>query len=195
MQKQFFLPLLFVCCFASANRAWSDGIGSDGGGNVGPGPTPLLIWRNLHFSSVANTGVSADSSDPDGDGLPNLAEYALGGAPNVPDAPTIAPKLGTSGSLLQLSFNCDISKTDVSYIVQASSDLVSWTDIAKSLGGATTQPISSLSTVTDAGAGARTVTVTDSTAISGKRFLRLKIVNPAPAPTPTPPPPTPPPPM
>lgn len=144
-------------------------------------PIPLLTWRNTNFSTVANTGDSADSFDFDGDGIQNLAEYALDGDPKVPDAAAIAPVIGASGNQVQISFKCDTAKSDVSYIVQASPDLSSgsWVDIAKSTGGAKTQEISS--TVLDTGTGARLVTVTDSTAIpaGGKRFLRVKIVNPA----------------
>ena len=144
---------------------------------------PLLLWRNLHFLSEAEVGDSANSFDFDGDGFQNLAEYALDGNPKVPDASTIAPTVATSGNQVQISFTCDTTRTDISYIVQASSDLSagSWVDIAESTGGAVTQPISGLSTVLDDGAGSRLVTVTDLTSIpsGGKRFLRLLIANPA----------------
>ena len=54
----------------------------------------------------------------------------------------------------------------------------SWTDIAKSIGGAVTLPVGTLSTVSDSGTGLRTVTVTESAAIVGKRFLRVKVTSP-----------------
>ncbi len=40
-------------------------------------------WREQHFSQaqLSDPGVSSDGADPDGDGLVNLAEYALGGDP------------------------------------------------------------------------------------------------------------------
>ena len=60
--------------------------------------------------------------------------------------------------------------------MQASTDLSTWTDIAKSVGGAAAVPIGSLSTVPDSVTGLRTVTVTDSTEVpsGGGRFLRVK---------------------
>ena len=85
---------------------------------------------------------------------------------------------------MQITFPCDTACTDITYTVQASSTLVanSWTDIAKSIGGTITIPITGsqgvLSTVSDSGTGLRTVTVTETTAIGGKRFLRVKVTSP-----------------
>ena len=47
-------------------------------------------WKETHFSSELSTPSLQDShwgeqADPDGDGLPNLLEYVLGLAPNLPD--------------------------------------------------------------------------------------------------------------
>lgn len=147
--------------------------------------SPFAIWLgSVNFTeSETASGLTTMTADFEGDGLPNLVEYALGGNPKVYDAATIAPVVGMSGNQLQISFNCDAAKTDISYVIQASPNLSvgSWVEIAKSMGGATTQPISNLSAVSDAGAGSRSVAVMDSMPIpaGGKRFLRLKIVNPA----------------
>jgi len=46
-------------------------------------------------SGYGLSGSSADrGADPDGDGMDNFSEYALGGNPNVPDAETILPTYG-----------------------------------------------------------------------------------------------------
>ena len=44
--------------------------------------TPLEIWRLDHFATTTNAGSAADSADPDGDGQPNISEYAAGTGPN-----------------------------------------------------------------------------------------------------------------
>lgn len=143
-------------------------------------PIPILTWKNLHFSSVANTGNSSDSLDYDKDGIPNLIEYAVGGNPKVVDSTTVSPTLVRTGDNLQFSFTCNDTKTDISYIVESSSNLSqwSWTEIASNVGGQKTNPIGNLCTVSDTGSGSRTVTV--SVSASEKMFVRLKILHPNP---------------
>lgn len=41
-------------------------------------PATIEQWRALFFGTTNNTGNAADNADPDGDGLPNLLEYAFG---------------------------------------------------------------------------------------------------------------------
>ncbi len=49
---------------------------------------PYQQWRQARFSvaDLAKPAVSGDSADPDGDGLPNLAEYVMDLDPLKPDA-------------------------------------------------------------------------------------------------------------
>jgi len=44
--------------------------------------SPLQAWRQQFFGTTANSGTAADTADPDGDGVTNLLEYALGTAPD-----------------------------------------------------------------------------------------------------------------
>jgi len=70
-----------------------------------------------------------------------------------------------------------ITRTDLTYEVQVSSDLTGWTTIARSIGGAATVGNGAHS-VAESGAGdVRTVVVEDTTpiAVSEKRFLRVRI--------------------
>jgi hypothetical protein len=58
-------------------------------------------WRLTYFGTVLNEGPAADLSDPDGDGLPNLLEYALLTNPVEPSAP--AGELVKNGDTLQFT--------------------------------------------------------------------------------------------
>jgi hypothetical protein len=43
-------------------------------------------WKNLHFTLPAENAIADAAADPDGDGLPNLFEYALRKNPRIADA-------------------------------------------------------------------------------------------------------------
>jgi len=118
-------------------------------------------WSNTHAwlstnGLPLNTDLTADS---DNDGLSNLAEYALGGIPtNGSSVPT--PTVGTSSNFLTLTFSR--ARADVTYVIQGSSNLTgAWTDLA-----------------TNPGTVGQSVVFTDSTPLSGSRFLRLKMTQP-----------------
>ena len=73
------------------------------------------------------------TDDPDGDGLNNLLEYALGSNPLQPsleDSPTASTGTlvvdGISGNYLSLSFNRPPGASDLQYVVEFSSDLDGW---------------------------------------------------------------------
>ncbi len=160
--------------------------GSDGASSTSPlsltiaPSSPYETWQAAKFTSTEiDSGLAAMETDFDDDHVSNLLEYAFGGNPKSDDGKTLAPVPGISEHGLQLSFRCDSSCTDVDYIIQGSDTLQadSWTDIARSFGGATTVPLSGLGTVADSGTGLRTVTVTDLTSSppATRRFLRLKV--------------------
>ena len=116
--------------------------------------TPIQNWRFLNFGIITNSGNASDKSDPDGDGLNNLLEYAFGGNPNAVD--TVAPVASINASrFLQITF--PRMRADLTYTVQGSSDLASWSDL-----------------VTNPGSVGTSVTYTDTTA-TPPRFLRLKV--------------------
>ena len=122
----------------------------------------LQAWRYLYFGTSANSGLAADTADPDRDGMTNLLEYALGTDPTSA-ASVVRPTLGRSGNFLILSFIR--LKSDVTYLVEGSSDLTTWSTLA-----------------TNAGSVGQSVTVTDTVAIPTsnppRRFLRLRITAP-----------------
>jgi N-acetylneuraminic acid mutarotase len=93
--------------------------------------TPWAQWLQSKFTSqqLTNPAVSGPSADPDGDGLPNMVEYALNREPLSPDgaAPSVAgiePIL--TSSFLTLTYTCNIAAIDVEFGANVSSDLTTW---------------------------------------------------------------------
>jgi hypothetical protein len=72
--------------------------------------------------------------DPDGDGLPNLLEYALGSDPEVPGPTTVTTDYAVilGGSFLRLTVPRNLDATDITLVVEITSDLSvpgSWTTL------------------------------------------------------------------
>ncbi len=134
---------------------------------------PYDSWRFAHFTSaeLADTALSGPSGDPDGDGLPNLMEYALGGAPNTADATSHQPSVRLIADHLTLDYTRPNSIADVSYTVEWSNDLQTWST------GNTI--IEQVSTTTNSDAtitvSSRAVTLLSA---SPRQFLRLRITRP-----------------
>lgn len=88
-------------------------------------------WRALHFTpgQLADPAVSGPGADPDGDGLPNLLEYAFARDPLAADhqAPFFAGSLGAGDRLVFTHFHA-ADRSDLSYRVEWSPDLAEWSD-------------------------------------------------------------------
>jgi hypothetical protein len=90
-------------------------------------------WREANFSStqLANWSLSGDTGEPTGDGTPNLLKYAMGLPAQAPAPPSALPLLGETisscSTYLTLTFTQQSTLTDITYTVQASTDLVNWT--------------------------------------------------------------------
>lgn len=134
--------------------------------------TPSDAWRATHFTPAQfdDPGASGLTADPDGDGAPNLLEYALATNPNLVSGPfatwavvtTSLPEGGTQDSLALSFFR---ARADLDYTVQSRSDLS---------GSFSWQPI-----ITNPGVVGTTVTVPDTEPIGiGRRFLRLQVAKP-----------------
>jgi hypothetical protein len=87
--------------------------------------------------SVAVGGDSAggDLDDDDHDGFKNLIELALGMNPNVPDAaayPVRATFNSTSGGQIVFTYPRNTSLTNISYAVETSNDLITWSTLGVS---------------------------------------------------------------
>lgn len=126
-------------------------------------PATMAGWRYQYFQTNDNVAPADAFSDPDGDGMANLLEYATGTVPTNP-ASVAAPSihLAASGGQVQFTFQ-RIADPAIIYQVQAAGELGgAWSDIWSSTGADNT---------------AGPVTVTDPAAASNRRFLRLKITD------------------
>lgn len=68
--------------------------------------TPFLTWAGTAFPGVTDSTVIGASADPDGDGVPNLLEYALGSDPdNAGESGVVRPLTndGTGVAILLLT--------------------------------------------------------------------------------------------
>ena len=146
-------------------------------------PSPIAQWRQGFWGTTSTAGISADDADPDDDGLRNLLEYALGGDPrNATQNPL--PLASTASGNLVLTFNRNITNTDITLIVQAADNLAgTWTDLAQSVNGDAMTALVGGVTLAESGAGAtRSVQVRDIFPIGDPahtpRFMRLKAIHP-----------------
>jgi hypothetical protein len=88
---------------------------------------PSLNWKTFHFGNNAtNAAIAGDFADPDGDGILNLLEYALGSDPTSA-GPGNSLGAAVVGGHAQVSFNRNASATDLFYVLESSSNLATWT--------------------------------------------------------------------
>ncbi|MBP6863790.1 MAG: hypothetical protein KBC32_00825 [Candidatus Didemnitutus sp.] len=86
-------------------------------------------WQLEHFTAeeLENPAISGPAADPDGDGLNNLLEYALGLAPKSPDAGA-GTEVALGDGVCTFTYTRPADRSDLAYVVQASADLVTWDD-------------------------------------------------------------------
>jgi hypothetical protein len=136
---------------------------------------------------IASFGLSGTdavlTADPDHDGIANLMEYALGLNPAVASLsglPVVTVKNYSGTSYLSMTFNRSSLATDLTYIVQVSGDMVSWTNVGISTAGGMTN---GTGFVTETGSAPNfSVEVRDIVPYDGnpltKRFMRLLVTSP-----------------
>ena len=140
--------------------------------------TPFTAWQQSEFGANAgNPGIAGPNADPDKDGNENLIEYALVGMPNS-GSPAELITGGQAGGRMTLNFKRDTARNDITIRIQSSATLLPpWTDEAVSVNGAAFVP-GGAAVVQETGAGTvKSVTFTDSVAIStgARRFLQIKV--------------------
>lgn len=117
--------------------------------------------------------VITPNADDDGDGLPDLAEYALGSSPLTPSPealPAVSVVPAGADQFIAITFTKPNAVTDLSYIVEVSADLQSWNS------GAT---FTTLVSDIDQGTSHR-LTIRDNApqSTSTQRFIRLRVTRP-----------------
>ncbi|CAA6677916.1 MULTISPECIES: Ig-like domain-containing protein [unclassified Lentimonas] len=97
--------------------------------------------------------------DPDGDGVNNFMEYALGGNPLLADSHSNRPILSVNAGVPYLDFQLGTDPVDVEYRVEHSYDLVDWSSITPTI-------------VTGMPGDTVSVDISD---VASKRFSRLTV--------------------
>lgn len=140
-----------------------------------PAVPPWEQWRHQYFTEaeLLDPAISGDSADRDLDGVPNLAEFALGLDPAVADAGR-GLRLGRDTSGWWLTYPRRQDDPSLVYDVQVSEDLVSWEPAGAFFG-----PESSTGA---AGSVWRTVLLRERTGAvdAAGRYVRLRIGRTAP---------------
>jgi len=87
----------------------------------------FTFWRKAHFTAAEQSAGLADATaDPDGDGLSNLAEYALGTDPHQFTPP---PASSRDASGFSLIFTRPANLPDVIYFAESSAGLSNWSPV------------------------------------------------------------------
>jgi alpha-tubulin suppressor-like RCC1 family protein len=131
----------------------------------GPTYTHQELWRFANFGSYSSASSGADSADPDGDGLSNLLEYALGLDPN--GSGVIPAVLALNGANLEYSYTRSTAAKDNGVTYQ-----IEWSDTLE-VGSWSTETVTQQITSTQG--ALETVKASVPAGTSGKRFLRLRI--------------------
>ncbi len=184
-----FDPLYQVQTFSRRGEAYVAFLASDLSGTPGSplrhGLAPLSAfdvpetfasWQAFHFGPAASHQENNSQADPDGDGSPNLLEYAFHTPPLVPGPSPLVP--GLSRGQATLSFCRHPLRTDLSYTVEASDHLAGpWITIAESARGQAFAPLALAAPAIQETALPPVVAVTlrDSSPPSSSHFLRLRL--------------------
>ncbi len=120
--------------------------------NITPPLSSYATWKLAHFGvNATNSVVAGDNADPDGDGVPNILEYAFGTDPMT--ANTTHPLLGIAiSNHFNLQFNRNLSATDLTYSAAANFGFPGiWSNLATYLPGTGWTTNTPGSTVTESG--------------------------------------------
>jgi hypothetical protein len=115
--------------------------------STAPNGTPNQDDTQTYGSwAIANNVTGLPNDDDDGDGISNLMEFALLGAPLIPD-PSILPTVSILDEFLTLTFDRPIAADGLTYIVEFSKDLQSWRDESSLLLSSTPSAAGSLTQI------------------------------------------------
>jgi alpha-tubulin suppressor-like RCC1 family protein len=135
-------------------------------GTVADGPTYTHqeLWRFTNFGSYTSDASAADAADPDGDGMSNLLEYALGTDPN--NSGGMPASLALNGADLEYTYTRSSAAKNNGVTYQ-----IEWSDTLAA-GSWSTQAVTEQITSEK---GRETVKASVPKGNGGKRFLRLRV--------------------
>ncbi len=151
---------------------WSLSAGSPANATVTIQDKPYDAWRFARFTGeqLSDPMAAGATADPDGDGLPNFLEYALGADPLAPDSASHEPTAAaTSDGRLVITYFQPEARGDVAYAVEWTPDLgaPSWQSGAS--------VVAEIARVPAEGGESVTVQATSDPAASPRQFLRLRV--------------------
>ncbi len=142
-------------------------------------PSPFALWQTAKFGAAAGQPQTLELADPDADGITNLLEYSASTEPNSASSRN-EPEPVADPSRLTIKFTRNTTATDLTYIVQVSSDATTWLDGSTYTGTSSTPSNANTTEVSRVAGPSNTevITVRDNALKSAqsRRFLRLKIV-------------------
>ena len=93
-------------------------------------PSGFRGWLGNYFdpAELDDSTISGPEADPDGDGMPNLAEYAFGFNPKQPESnPLETNRVEVNGEdFLQVSLPWNEEASDIQMIIESSEQLTDW---------------------------------------------------------------------
>ncbi len=132
-------------------------------------------WKTRVFTAgEIASGAADDAADLDGDGVSNLAEYAMGLDPRVAQPSPLAIA-ATSAGITTVTLPRNAAVHDVTTLLEVSSDLKNYVNLARSDGGLPFTLSLAGYSVTESGDGAL-VTISTTAPSASPRFFRLRFV-------------------
>jgi hypothetical protein len=135
----------------------------------------VTAWKTRIFTAgEISSGAADDDADPDGDGVTNLVEYALGLDPRSVQPSPLAIA-ATSAGITSLTLPRNAAVHDVTILVEVSADLEHYDTLARSDAGLPFVAALAGYTIAEAQNGA-SVTITTIAPSASPRFYRLRVV-------------------
>ena len=146
-------------CVLTLSASGTANIGASAAATVIIHDRPIDLWRFNQFGAAANTPAASDTASWAGDGVANLIKFATAFDPRVSNV-AVVPRPALMNGYLTLSFVPNPDATDVSYVVESTTDFTSW--------GTSELDLITLSPV-------RTYRYRHPVSEGGRAFLRLKV--------------------
>ncbi len=139
--------------------------------------SPYHAWRFDHFGpGYEDSSLAEDEADPDADGIPNLLEYAFRLNPNTASPrglPAGLVQSSNGSSYFAIQFTRRLPPSELTYTVQASTNLARWTD-GSSWSDSTMNPTNQYTTVLVSGTNT-VVRWNTPIPLANQTFLRVRV--------------------